>query len=72
VRGESSAQEKKALDRTRREEMHHSSEVHRMVRLQKSLLARNELAGFEVAERFYEIGSHAGLEELDKLLRKKR
>lgn|GEM_PF-2975668 len=39
MRGESSAQEKKALDRTRREEMHHSSEVHRMVRLQKSLLA---------------------------------
>ena len=25
-------------------------------------------AGFEVAERFYEIGSHEGLEELNALL----
>jgi NDP-sugar pyrophosphorylase family protein len=40
--------------------------------VQGSLLARGELAGFEVAERFYEIGSHAGLEELDRLLRKAR
>ncbi|HXQ82331.1 MAG TPA: nucleotidyltransferase family protein [Opitutaceae bacterium] len=40
--------------------------------VQKSLLARDELVGFEVAERFYEIGSHAGLEELDRLLRKDR
>src|ERR1019366_10660777 len=27
------------------------------------LVAQNELAGFEVPERFYEIGSHAGLAE---------
>lgn len=32
------------------------------------LVARRELAGFEVGERFYEIGSHAGLAELEKLL----
>jgi len=34
-----------------------------------ALLARGQLAGCEVPERFYEIGSHAGLEELDRLLR---
>jgi NDP-sugar pyrophosphorylase family protein len=38
--------------------------------VQKALLARGELAGYEVATRFYEIGSHAGLQELDRLLRK--
>jgi NDP-sugar pyrophosphorylase family protein len=32
------------------------------------LVAKKELAGFEVRERFYEIGSHAGLSELDALL----
>ena len=34
------------------------------------LVARSELAGFEVKERFYEIGSPAGLAELDELLKK--
>jgi NDP-sugar pyrophosphorylase family protein len=33
------------------------------------LVSRNELAGFEVPERFYEIGSAAGLAELEALLR---
>jgi NDP-sugar pyrophosphorylase family protein len=37
--------------------------------VQKALLARGELAGYEIGKRFYEIGSHAGLEELDRLLR---
>jgi len=37
--------------------------------VQKALLARGELAGFEVTQRFYEIGSHAGLSELDHLLK---
>jgi NDP-sugar pyrophosphorylase family protein len=32
------------------------------------LVARRELAGYEVPERFYEIGSPAGLAELDALL----
>jgi NDP-sugar pyrophosphorylase family protein len=32
------------------------------------LVARQQLAGFEVKERFYEIGSHAGLAELEALL----
>jgi NDP-sugar pyrophosphorylase family protein len=32
------------------------------------LVAEKQLAGFEVPERFYEIGSHAGLAELETLL----
>lgn len=32
------------------------------------LLKQGQLAGFEVRERFYEIGSHAGLTELETLL----
>jgi NDP-sugar pyrophosphorylase family protein len=38
--------------------------------VQQGLVARRQLAGFEIKERFYEIGSHAGLNELDALLRK--
>jgi NDP-sugar pyrophosphorylase family protein len=38
--------------------------------VQRALLGRGELAGFEVRERFYEVGSHAGLRELDLLLKK--
>ena len=34
----------------------------------QSLLKKNELAGFEVKERFYEIGSFKGLEETGKFL----
>ena len=37
--------------------------------VQAGLCARGELAGYEVKERFYEIGSPAGLQELDALLR---
>lgn len=37
--------------------------------VQTDLCRRGELAGYEVRERFYEIGSHAGLNELDQLLR---
>ncbi|WP_231962348.1 sugar phosphate nucleotidyltransferase [Opitutus sp. GAS368] len=39
--------------------------------VQADLCARGELAGYEVKERFYEIGSPAGLNELDQLLRKR-
>jgi NDP-sugar pyrophosphorylase family protein len=35
------------------------------------LVTRHDLAGFEVSERFYEIGSHAGLAELEALLKSK-
>jgi NDP-sugar pyrophosphorylase family protein len=38
--------------------------------VQKSLVARNQLAGYEIKDRFYEIGSPAGLNELDALLKK--
>lgn len=39
--------------------------------VQKSLLSRGQLAGYEIRERFYEIGSHEGLNELDALLRRR-
>jgi hypothetical protein len=45
-------------------------EVVDLAEVQKALLARNELAGFEVGSRFFEVGSHAGLQELDRLLRR--
>jgi NDP-sugar pyrophosphorylase family protein len=35
----------------------------------EKLSERGELAGYEVHQRFYEIGSHQGLEELDRMLR---
>lgn len=38
--------------------------------VQSDLVQRGELAGYEVNQRFYEIGSHAGLGELDRLLRR--
>jgi NDP-sugar pyrophosphorylase family protein len=40
-----------------------------LAEVQKTLVARHQLAGFEIKERFYEIGSHEGLQELDALLR---
>ena len=36
--------------------------------IQADLLTKGELAGYEMKERFYEIGSHTGLAELDRLL----
>jgi NDP-sugar pyrophosphorylase family protein len=38
--------------------------------VQQALVARRELAGYEMKERFFEIGSHEGLNELDALLRR--
>jgi NDP-sugar pyrophosphorylase family protein len=40
-----------------------------LAQIQKALLERGQLAGYEIAERFYEIGSHEGLRELDHLLK---
>ena len=40
-----------------------------LAEVQKSLVARRQLAGYEMKQRFYEIGSHEGLNELDALLR---
>ena len=39
--------------------------------VQTELCVRGELAGYELKQRFYEIGSPAGLNELDQLLRQK-
>jgi NDP-sugar pyrophosphorylase family protein len=39
-----------------------------LAKVMQRLLARGELAGFEVGERFYEIGSSLGLAELNLLL----
>lgn len=44
------------------------NEVVDLAEVQKSLVARQQLAGYEVFQRFYEIGSPAGLTELNKLL----
>jgi NDP-sugar pyrophosphorylase family protein len=38
----------------------------------RDLISRNELAGFEVEQRFYEIGSPEGLAELDAMLRRQQ
>jgi NDP-sugar pyrophosphorylase family protein len=40
--------------------------------VQMKLVTEHQLAGYEIPERFYEIGSHAGLAELDALLRAKK
>jgi NDP-sugar pyrophosphorylase family protein len=40
-----------------------------LAEVQQHLVARRELAGYEMSDRFYEIGSHEGLKELDALLR---
>ncbi len=39
-----------------------------LAKVYQDLLAREQLAGYEVTERFYEIGSVAGLEETRRLL----
>ncbi len=40
-----------------------------LAEVQKSLVAQQQLAGYEITQRFYEIGSHEGLKELDALLK---
>ena len=42
-----------------------------LAEVMSKLVREKQLAGYEVKERFYEIGSPAGLEELDQLLGKK-
>ena len=36
--------------------------------IQTDLVARQELVGYEMSARFYEIGSHAGLAELSHIM----
>lgn len=45
-----------------------AAEAFDLASLYRLLIARNELAGCEVTQRFYEIGSPEGLAELDALL----
>ncbi len=52
-----------ALDAWPRDEVVDLADVYRR------LVAQSQLAGYEVNQRFYEIGSPAGLQELDALLR---
>ena len=40
-----------------------------LAEVQKGLVSQQQLAGYEIKQRFYEIGSHEGLQELDALLR---
>ena len=46
----------------------HTDESFDLAELLESLSRRQQLAGFEVEERFYEVGSPSGLRELDQLL----
>jgi NDP-sugar pyrophosphorylase family protein len=43
-----------------------------LAEVQKSLVGQKQLAGCEIKDRFYEIGSPAGLAELDALLQKQK
>ena len=45
-----------------------AGETFDLASLDQQLIAQNQLAGFEVTQRFYEIGSPEGLKELDTLL----
>lgn len=51
-------------------ETYPADEVLDLAAIYQDLLARDELAGFEVERRFYEIGSPAGLEETRKYFSK--
>ncbi len=42
-----------------------------LAEVQKALVGKRQLAGYEIKERFYEIGSHEGLHELNALLLEK-
>ncbi len=48
------------------------TEVVDLASIYEELAARGELAGYEALQRFYEVGSFQGLEELDQLLRERR
>jgi NDP-sugar pyrophosphorylase family protein len=45
-----------------------ADEVLDLARVMRDLVDRGEMAGFEARERFYEIGSHEGLRELNQFL----
>jgi NDP-sugar pyrophosphorylase family protein len=45
--------------------------AHDLADLYAALLARDDLAGYEVRQRFYETGSFAGIRELEEYLAQK-
>jgi NDP-sugar pyrophosphorylase family protein len=45
-----------------------AGEAFDLARVYRAMLGRGQLAAFEVFERFYEVGSHAGLEETRRFL----
>jgi len=47
-------------------------EVVDLAAIYSRLVTEGQLTGYEVAQRFYEIGSHEGLKELDALLRSRK
>jgi NDP-sugar pyrophosphorylase family protein len=47
-----------------------TAETFELASLYQQLVAKNQLASYEVTQRFYEIGSPQGLTELDDLLRR--
>ncbi len=47
---------------------HPSGETFDLADVQRGLVAKGALAGHEVFQRFYEVGSHAGLAELETVL----
>lgn len=49
-----------------------NKEIFDLEEVYKDLLNKKQLAGFEVQERFYEIGSFAGLEDTEKYLLNKK
>ena len=52
-------------------ESYSKTEVVDLAEVQKSLVSQKELCGYEMKDRFYEIGSPEGLAELNTLLRRK-
>ncbi len=48
-----------------------SGEKFDLADVQRDLVAQGHMAGYEVHQRFYEVGSHSGLAELSALLSKK-
>jgi NDP-sugar pyrophosphorylase family protein len=43
-----------------------------LAEVMQDLVGQREMAGYEVSQRFYEIGSHSGLAELETLLRQRK
>lgn len=64
--GASVFKKKKFLELSSIEEKLDLMEIH------KKLIANNDLAGYEVFNRFYEIGSREGIKELEQLLNKEK